>query len=362
VAATDVEQGMRISLVSRPFCSLVLLAMTAAACGGGPAAPIPSAPATAAPLVWQWRQLTPATSAAPEPRSHGVAVYDPIARRVVVFGGESDAGLHNDAWAFDLVASSWNRLQTRNPPPEPRLGADAVYDPNGHQMVLWAGQQGSRFFNDTWALDLRTLEWRDLSPTARPQARYGSASGFDPAERRLVQFAGFTDLTRRFQDTQAFDLDTGTWEDLTPGGARPSVRCLLTAALHVPSRQMIAYGGQRSGPLDDLWAFDLGTRQWTELTPTVRPEGRMLASSFVDREARFVVFGGSTRSSRVNESWAFDLARREWTRLDVPNPPPPREAAMAASVEEGERFIVFGGRAAGPMNDLWELRRAPAAN
>ena len=341
----------------------IVLAAVLGGCAESPETPgAPSAVETPAPpLVWQWRNLTPTTTTVPAPRAHGVAVYDPIGRRLVVFGGQgNDGGVLDDTWAFDIPARTWTRIATVGTPPDHRLGADAVYDPVGHQMIVWAGQQGSRFFNDTWALDLRSHEWRDLSPARRPQARYGSASVFDPATRALVQFAGFTDLTRRFQDTQAFDLDTSSWEDVTPDGERPQVRCLLSAAYHPASRRMIVYGGQRSGPLDDVWSFDLGTRRWTDLTPATRPEGRLLSSSFVDRDGRFVTFGGSTATAIVNETWSFDLDKREWTRLEIADPPPAREAAMTASYDNGDRFVVFGGRSGGRLSDVWELRRVPA--
>jgi hypothetical protein len=312
---------------------------------------------------WTWRRIVPVEGPAPLPRSAGTAIFDPIARRLVIFGGESDQGLLNDVWAFDLLTNSWSELATTGEKPEPRLGANAVYDPNGHQMVIWAGQQGSRFFDDTRALDLQRLEWRDLSPPSgsRPQARYGAGAVFDPFERAMVQFAGFTDLSQRFNDTQVFDLDSLSWEEVGPrrDSARPMMRCLLTAALDPGSRTMIIHGGQRTGPLDDTWAFDLGTRQWTNLTPELRPAGRMLASSFVGPDRRLVVFAGATDAGRVDESWAFDLDRREWTRLEIPDPPPPREAAMSAFVEDEELFLVFGGRGEGRLNDLWVLRRVP---
>jgi hypothetical protein len=336
---------------------LAVLAATAGCAGaGGPVTPTPG-PSSPAVLAWRWRNLTPASGPAPEPRAHGVAVFDAPARRLVIFGGAAERTLLDDTWAFDLATSSWSRLDTRGTAPEARLGADAVYDPAGRRLVLWAGQAGSRFFDDTWALDLRTLEWREVSPASRPQARYGSASVFDPAQRRLVQFAGFTDLSRRFRDTQAFDLARHEWEDLTPPDGGPRVRCLLTAALHAPSRRMIVYGGQNNGFLDDLWAFDLATRTWSDLTTEQRPPGRLLASSFVDREGRFVVFGGRTEVGQVNETWAFDLSRREWARLDLPDPPPQRDSALAAYDEAEERFLVFGGNRERRFNDVWELRR-----
>lgn len=313
--------------------------------------------------LWFWRNLTPAEGPAPEPRSDGAAIHDPVGRRIVVFGGQADTGLLNDVWAFDLLTSSWTRLETSGEAPESRLGANAIYDASGHQMVIWAGQQGSRFYNDTWALDLRSLEWRDLSPPAneRPQARYGAGAIYDPVERALVQFAGFTDISLRFNDTQVFDLDTNGWQEVGPrrDADRPEVRCLLTAAFDAPSRRMIIHGGQRTGPLGDTWAFDLGTRQWQNLTPEARPAGRRLAVSFIDRDGLFIVFGGTIDSGRVNETWAFHLLAGAWSRLEVANPPPAREAAMGAYVEEEHRFVVFGGVGDGRMNDVWELRPAP---
>jgi hypothetical protein len=302
-----------------------------------------------------WRELLPTSASAPEPRRNGVAIYDPVGRRVVIFGGISGSGHLNDTWAFDLQTQSWTRLDTRGTPPAARLGHDAVYDAMGHQMIVWAGQDQSRFFNDTWALDLTSLAWQELSPSSRPQARYGSASVFDPVERRLVTFAGFTDLSRRFQDTQAFDLDTNTWEDLTPRGDKPEVRCLLTAAYDAAGHRMIMYGGQRSGPLDDIWAFDFGTRSWTSLTPSERPAGRFFAASFLDRRQRFYVFGGATARGDEGETWVFDLASARWSRLEIPGPPP-RNGMLAAYVDDRDSFVVFGGVTSGRLySDVWEL-------
>ena len=311
---------------------------------------------------WTWRNITPSQGQAPEPRRNGTVVYDPVGKRIIIFGGVGASGLLNDLWAFDLRTSSWNRLNPTGALPGPRLGHDAVYDTVGHQMVVWAGQQGSRFFNDTWTLNLNTLEWRDVSPAVRPRARYGSASVFDPVSRQLVQFAGFTEESRRFQDTQAFNLNTHTWQDLTPPGEKPQVRCLLTAALDRNSRRMIIYGGQRSGFLDDLWAFDFGSRSWTQLTPAVRPTGRFFATSFVDREGRFIVFGGSTSNGNVNETWAFNFETGQWSKLEIEAPPSARNGMMGAYIEEEDRFIVFGGTGTSLFSDIWELRNSQSTS
>jgi hypothetical protein len=300
--------------------------------------------------------MTPSEGTSPEPRRNGVAVYDSAARRVIIFGGAGQTGLLNDAWAFDPGTRSWTQLNTIGAKPDPRLGHNAVYDPVGHQLGVWAGQQGAAFFDDTWTLNLSSLEWRDVSPATRPVARYGSTSVFDPLERQLVQFAGFTEEGRRFQDTQGFDLDTNTWHNHTPSGTKPQVRCLLTGAYDRTNRRMIIYGGQRNGWLDDMWAFDLTSLEWTELTEPGRPPGRFFADSFIDSDGRFVVFGGSTPEGNVNETWSFDFNGRQWTRLEIPGAPSPRNGMMGAYIPEENRFIVFGGNGSSLLNDVWELR------
>jgi hypothetical protein len=305
----------------------------------------------------EWKNLTPSQEPMPQARRNGVAVYDPIDHRIIIFGGAGQDSLLNDTWAFSLNTLSWTQLNTLGDRPDPRRGHDAIYDPVDQQMVIWAGQQGSRFFNDTWTLNLRTLEWRNVSPSSgRPKARYGSASVYDPVERSLVQFAGFTEEGRRFQDSQSFGIASQSWTNITPDGAKPDIRCLLTGALDRTSRRMIIYGGQRNGPLDDLWAYDLASRTWTELTPAARPTGRFFASSFVNREARFVVFGGSTANGNSNETWAFNFQTGQWSQLEIAAPPSARNGMMGAYIEAEDRFIIFGGVSSGLTNEVWELR------
>lgn len=316
---------------------------------------IPAARAQGGDTNWTWRELTPLLGDAPEGRRYGTAIYDSRGRQVITFGGLGANGHLNDTWAFDAANRAWKKLDTRGTSPEPRLGHNAIYDPVGHQMVVWAGQQGARFFNDTWVLDLTTLQWSDVSPVSRPQARYGSASVYDPVERSLVQFAGFTSEGTRFQDTQSFLIASRSWLDITPSGTKPQVRCLHTAALDPVSRRMILYGGQRFGPLDDLWAFDLASRAWTEIIPSSRPAGRFHAGSFVDRNGRFIVFGGNATIGNVNETWAYDFQSGKWSKLEISNPPSERHGMLSAYLPEEGRFIIFGGIGARLYNDVWEL-------
>src|SRR5229473_3547697 len=100
----------------------------------------------------------------------------------------------------------------------------------------------------------------------------------------------------------------------TPPGDTPEIRCLHTAALDDNRRRMIIYGGQRNGPLDDLWAFNLDSPGWTRFMPAQRPAGRFFASSFIDRDGNFIVFGGGTNDGDVNETWTFNFGTGQWSQ------------------------------------------------
>src|SRR5262249_95342 len=58
----------------------------------------------------QWRNLTPQSGLQPEARRYGTAIYDPVALRIVLFGGLGISGFLNDLWAFNLTTKSWTRL------------------------------------------------------------------------------------------------------------------------------------------------------------------------------------------------------------------------------------------------------------
>lgn len=276
---------------------------------------------------------------------------------MIVFGGRGSDGAVNDIWAFDLAAMEWENLTPlEEPMPAPRLTPAGVYDEAGGQMLMWSGQ-GSGFLNDIWAFDLTANAWMELDPPApMPNIRYGVAAVFDPLNRNLVTFAGFTD-EGRFDDTWVFDVEQGQWSDVMPAES-PGRRCLHTAAYDSRSHRMIVYGGQRSGPLDDIWSYDLSEGTWTDLTGDSRPQGRYFAASVYDSiNDRLLVFGGNRGGAGLSdEMWSFDLETFAWELLVTSGAmPTPREGAVAVYVESEDRVVAFGGRGPGYLNDVWSM-------
>jgi len=300
----------------------------------------------------EWLEITPSTGSSPAPRRNAAAIYDPQAQRMILFAGKGAAGDFNDVWQFDLDAELWSEITPASgPAPAPRFTPNAVYDPVGQQMIIWSGQ-GASFYNDVWAFDLATGTWAEYNPpNPQPNIRYGTAAVFDPLARDLVTFAGFTNLGR-FDDTWRFDVEDATWINVTPAQGNPLERCLHSASYDSANHRMIMYGGQNTGPLGDIWAFDLAQNTWTELTPPNSPPGRFFAANIYDAlNRRAIIFGGNRGSSggMANEAWAFNLSAN--------TPPQEREGAAAIYIRPQDRMVVFGGRGASfnLLNDLWAL-------
>lgn len=306
-----------------------------------------------------WIKLTPASSTAPSPRYNASGIYDEVGNNFVIFGGRNSNSSLNDVWSFSLDTLTWTNITPSDTNrPAKRFGHIAVYDRPSRRMFIWSGQ-GVGFYNDVWAFDLTLHTWQNVMPGGLlPNPRYGSASVYDPLNRRLVMFSGFTDVGR-YDDTQAYDITNNTWIDLTPIGTNPLARCLHTASYDSGRHRMIVYAGQHSGPLDDIWAFDLASNMWRNLTPALRPTGRIFPSSIYSND-RIIVFGGQTNAGSVNELWSFDLVDTAWTMINASGTIPGRRNSHAAiSVPHQGAMVIFGGIGDSVYNDVWKLSEIP---
>lgn len=318
--------------------------------------------------TFSYSLLKPTTEAAPTERFDGTITYDPQGRRIFLFGGQDFTGPQNDLWTFSLADRTWNQLNPTGSKPAARFGHTLVYDSVRHRLILFGGQAGG-FFSDTWAYDIATNAWRQLaSDSAGPSRRYGHSAIYDTARDRVVISHGFTN-SGRFDDTWAFELATNTWRNISPpsGAPRPLRRCLHHAALNAEGNEMLLYGGCSSGsgpcPQADLWSFDLTSHRWTERTPRLSPPGREhYGLAFDAVRSRLIVFGGSG-SSLYNDTWEFDPRERLWQTATLApgnNPPSARSRHEGAAAKDLEAVFFFGGTTdTGLSNELWMLAPTP---
>jgi hypothetical protein len=305
-----------------------------------------------------WVDITPASGPAPDGRAFASAVFDPVDRKMVIFGGQAGSTRLNDVWEFDLDVHTWTDITPGGgSAPAARRTPVSVYDPVGHRMITWSGQGiGNGFFNDVWEFDLTSNAWSEFAPTGGPpNIRYGAAGVFDPVAGNLVTFAGFTNQGR-FDDVWRFGAAPATWTDVSPG-TNPLERCLHSASYDSQGHRLIMYGGQNNGARDDIWAFDLTLETWTELTPASRPPGRWFAAHVYDAaNNRATIFGGNTGSGVLNEVWVFTFTTNAWFELaPTGTAPSAREGAAAIYDGANDRMVVFGGGNGTDYNEVWSL-------
>jgi N-acetylneuraminic acid mutarotase len=285
--------------------------------------------------------------------------YDAATNRVYVFGGRDGTRIFNDVWALDMQTFAWQELAINSPTaPLARFSSVMIVDEAGENLYIATGHtQGGRNFNDIWKLDLATETWQDLTEAAgqAPEARYGDPGGNLGGNLVLTHGFGST----RYDDTWQFNVGTEQWENITPAGTVPLRRCLFAAT---PSdANLVIHGGCASGFgdcfLDDTWVLDTAANAWREVLSDLKPVGRQYHSLIAAEPSsnRIILFGGqdASRGARA-DLWFLDLTTGNWQRVDASGGPGARYQHTAAWMS-GRGMLVYGGRDSGPLGDLWLL-------
>ena len=337
---------------------MLVAALLLAACSSddSPAATTTRAPVADSP---RWEQVR--FDGGPGARRDATLVHDSAGKRLILFGGRAGGQGLNDTWSFDIGSSRWTKVADGASGPSARWGHVAVFDTKRSQMVVFSGQSSSGFFNDVWAFNPSTNQWREVNAAgSKPPTRYGSCAAYDGEADVIYISHGFTN-SGRFDDTWAFDLATSQWRDLTASGAKPIKRCLHRCAFDLESKSVVLFGGQSNETpiLGDLWRFNPATGTWAE-TPAgaTKPSPRFFSELQADPAAsRFVVFGGFTQSGTVNDVWTFG-ASSGWSAVTIAAPAPEARQSHAGATDVFGRsvYIFAGAGSTGDLSDMWRLR------
>lgn len=286
-----------------------------------------------------------------------------------------DAG-NGDA-ASDVVANDAPQCVGSSEQPAPRADVAGAFDPMTGMIYMFGGDTGPTvncipqpsFSDETWAYDARCDRWSRVTAETHPSARSRSASAFDTRRRRLVMFggryrAGTSGNYTLLRDLWAFDVASGRWEDLTPAsGPSPVARSNASLVYDAETDSVLLFGGNTSvsglsfTPRNDTWAFDFGAGAWRAVTTTGAPTTRLFhAATIVGRS--MVVFGGGGANAFMgpfyDDLWRLDLATGAWSEVTLRGDVSAlagRISSGLVAAPSGDAVVVVGGHDDGSLGN-----------
>ena len=284
---------------------------------------------------------------------------DTTNNRLLIHGGNLQGSDADDLWAYDFANNSWTELTPTGTKPSGRTGHVAAVDTSSGKLLIHAGNGD---LDDLWAYDFAGNSWTELTPSgSKPAARADHVAAMDTSSGKLLIHGGFKGKDN-LDDLWAYDLASNSWTELTPSGSKPAARNKHVAAVDTSSGRLLIHGGsQIFATLDDLWAYDLAGNSWTELTPSgAKPAGRNDHAVAMDASSsRLLIHGGRLGSSgsfaRLNDFWAYDFDNSSWADL-TPSGTKPSVSSHVAALADGSRFLTFGGSTSGGRSDaMWQF-------
>ena len=304
-----------------------------------------------------WEKL----AGGPSERGRSAAVYDPDHHAMIIFGGRFRAKgadpfttpytLYDETWWLDLTTDTWTQITTDSAP-SARVSASAIWDPVGKRLVMFGGntsKSGASYkpLNDTWAFDPKEEIWTQLQTSAGPSARLFGAGVYDPLGHAMIVIHGGdvnAFLGPFLGDTWRLDLQSLAWTKLHTSGpqAGPDRRIWPRAVYASSKDRVILFGGHDDGALgnrNDHWEFDPSTQSWdlialndkfnkagngfcdfpadfatiVEGTPERRASHVMV---YWEKEDKVLIHGGKTDCGLIDDVWELDVAADTWTDLE----------------------------------------------
>lgn len=255
----------------------------------------------------------------PGARNRPAIAYDPDRRVSILFGGSTpgDTRFFNDTWEYDGI--DWKQKQLQNPP-SPRNGATMVYDPVRRKMLLFGGyryQNGFVFFNETWEYD--GIQWSQLSPANRPAERETAAMVYDSHRNRVILFGGGRAAgSTVFGDTWVWN--GANWTQISPPSSPPA-RWAHAMTYDQGRQQIVLFGGLTgtTKAFNDTWEFDGSANTWRQITVSPTPPQRWdHGLTYDSNRNKIVLFGGMYYAGAFQ--WRSDTWHYEGSQATAKRP------------------------------------------
>ncbi|EQC41487.1 hypothetical protein SDRG_01454 [Saprolegnia diclina VS20] len=274
---------------------------------------------TSASEVWSLLAAPSFSPTYPPPRDS--STLQVLGDTAIIYGGTSAQRIFNDTWLFDLVAESWTQVPAHQTNPGARFDHVSVAHASAQELVVFGGTlyapgtsaDGYVQMNDVWVFSLQHRVWTPVvysSQAALPKTRSEATAVVTGDGSAMVVSGGVTvpdnaslySYPIDFNDVWAMDLTTHTWTELTTSAASPQPAARFSHAASTITvdgvEHLVIFSGRHilvNGwtILSDAWMLPLNStepRVWTLLTSSHSLE-RMFTSA-VTVHGNIWFFGG----------------------------------------------------------------------
>lgn len=316
--------------------------------------------------LWSFDGTTWSTLSGPAPssRANAAMVTNPLGNGVMLYGGVNAAAL-SDQWVYQ--GGVWGRYAVAFDwfPPSPLYAmafCAAQHPPGSPRMFIYGGIESNGFSINQigWQFSPASALWFVATMTGGPETRHSLSAVYDPLGDRILMFGGRRGTTM-FNDLWAFRFNIG-WQQITTPG--PSPRHVYAWAYDAARQRVVLFGGlNNTQTLGDTWEFNPATDTWTQLTGLVQsPSARSNAAMAYDPvRQRCVMYGGYDGSGALADTWEFDGTH--WQLMSTTGGPPARYSANLAFDAGSSRLVLFGGQALTNFpNDTWFYTGPPTVS
>lgn len=121
----------------------------------------------------------------------GSICYDQANKQVVLFGGGNADTERGDpgTWTYSPQSNLWRELKLERQPPQ-RANSPMAYDPVNKKVILFGGDQLDQTVADTWVFDGK--QWEQKRPALSPSPRAGHAMLWLPKAKKMLLLGGYT--------------------------------------------------------------------------------------------------------------------------------------------------------------------------
>jgi N-acetylneuraminic acid mutarotase len=278
---------------------------------------------------------------------HGMVAYDD---KLYIFGGIDKEGNYLLSMeTYNIKIEKWQSFAINSShSPAPRV--DFAYTRTGEILVIFGGESDAGLLADMHYFNLRTLVWKAIEPKSNmnPNPRSGSCMA---AAGDIIFIFGGVNKDGYSNELWIFDSGTSKYEMVNPNGVLPIRTQYGHCKAFLESGNVIfeTYLGETIGkkPINAIYQYNYSFNTWTEIKENSFETTIRSQASALHFGSQLLVAGGSFRAYQVsNQISIYDITTNEYTL----SAELPFHLYNAASVYYKNKLYIHGGGA--NFNDL----------